>query len=168
MTEKNRLRGKRSRAQGAAFERRVRQDLEEKGWIVSKWPNNVEFGVQNKDIVTTINENVKAINSEWGGKLVPAKAKFRGIGIPMALGTGFPDFIAFKRLSFMNESKKLGIDYGWAYEVIGVESKMNGYLDPKEREKCKWLLENNIFSKILIASKTKVKNRIVVEYKEFK
>lgn len=53
-------------------------------------------------------------------------------------------------------------------EVIGVECKVNGYLDKKEKEKCKWLLDNNIFSKILIAYKTKEKNKVKVNYKEFK
>ena len=35
--------GKKSRAAGARFELRVRKDLEDKGWIVDKWSNNVEF-----------------------------------------------------------------------------------------------------------------------------
>ena len=35
--------GKKNRAAGARFELKVRKDLEEKGWIVSKWMNNVEF-----------------------------------------------------------------------------------------------------------------------------
>ena len=59
------------------------------------------------------------------------------------------------------ESKKV------FYEVIGVECKMKGILDKLEKEKCRWLLENHIFSKILIASKTKVGRKIVIKYKEF-
>jgi len=44
-------RGKKSRAAGQKFETKVRQDLEELGWIVSKWNNNVEFeGEENNDI----------------------------------------------------------------------------------------------------------------------
>lgn len=35
--------GKLSRAAGARFELNVRKDLEEKGWIIDKWTNNVEF-----------------------------------------------------------------------------------------------------------------------------
>ncbi len=54
------------------------------------------------------------------------------------------------------------------YEVIGIEVKMTGELDRQEKEKCIWLLENKIFSKILVARKTKVKNKIVVEYEDFK
>ncbi|MCK5625044.1 hypothetical protein KAI04_04330 [Candidatus Pacearchaeota archaeon] len=52
------------------------------------------------------------------------------------------------------------------YEVIGVEVKSNGYLDKTERAKCKWLLANNIFSKILIAKKGKKRGEII--YDEFK
>ena len=54
-----------------------------------------------------------------------------------------------------------------SYEVIGVECKSNGYLTPEEREKCKWLLENKIFSKILIAKKKKVGKKVEVEYIDF-
>ena len=35
--------GKRNKAMGADFERRTRKDLEEKGWKVSKYSNNVQF-----------------------------------------------------------------------------------------------------------------------------
>jgi len=128
--EKNSIRGKKSRAAGARFELKVRKDLEEKGWIVDKWTNNVEEG-----------------------KLVKVKNKFRGINIPMMLGAGFPDFIGIKR-------KKTG------YDVIGIEVKGNGWLDKIEKEKCKWLLDNKIFSRILIAKKGKKRGEI--EYIDFK
>ena len=35
--------GKKARASGSRFELQVRKDLENKGWIVDKWNNNVEF-----------------------------------------------------------------------------------------------------------------------------
>ncbi len=41
--KKNSIRGKKSRAAGARFELKVRKDLEKKGWIISKWQNQVEF-----------------------------------------------------------------------------------------------------------------------------
>ena len=142
------IRGKKSKTAGTAFELFVRKDLESKGWIVDKWSNNVDL------------EN---------NKLIPAKHKFRGIGIPMALGTGLPDFLVFRKIelpcSLCNNEVRLLKDK--LYEVIGVEAKTNGYLDKVEKEKCKWLLKNNIFSKILIAKKIKIKNKIHVEYKEF-
>jgi len=158
--------GKTSRAQGAEFENRVRLDLEEKGWIVDKWSNNVDL---------EYHSGGHYVQGEFisKGKLVKAKNKWAGPGRPMTQGAGFPDFIAFsieKDIDIRkSQIKYLGDSMRYIpYEVIGVESKVNGYLDKAEREKCKWLLDNNIFSKILIARKTKVKNKIVVEYKEFK
>jgi len=62
--------GKRNRRMGANFERRTRKDLEQKGWFVSKYQNNLDLE-QNK--------------------MIPAKAsRFR------LSTTGFPDFIAYK------------------------------------------------------------------------
>lgn len=127
---------KRNRAVGSDTERRVKEDLESKGWIVNKWNNNVD-----------LKEN----------KLCVVKNKFRGIGIPMMLGGGFPDFLAFRRI----ESDKIFC------EVIGVECKSNGQLDKIEKEKCFWLLENKVFGKILIASREKVKNKIKINYEKF-
>ena len=36
-------RGSKSRSGGGQFELRVRKDLEEKGWIVDKWSNNLDL-----------------------------------------------------------------------------------------------------------------------------
>lgn len=143
--------GKKNRASGAEFERRVRLDLEEKGWIVDKWSNNVELDIY----------------KHFLPRLIPAKRKWAGPNRPMVIGTGFPDFIAY-HLDWLSKDKEIYRDSLFnKIEVIGVEVKTNGYLDKEEKEKCKWLLENNIFSKILIASKEKVKNRIKIIYKDF-
>ena len=40
--------GKKSRAAGLAFERRVRKDLEQKGWVCDKWSNQVMFEEENE------------------------------------------------------------------------------------------------------------------------
>jgi hypothetical protein len=166
--------GKRNRAQGGAFELRVRKDLEEKGWIVDKWTNNVGID-DNYDCSKNL-----ALYEQYkdAGKLIPAKRKYAGLGRPMAIGTGFPDFIALGQFGFIVDEKEWKVleeynkiiekkDVGIMYEVIGVECKTNGYLDKQEKEKCRWLLDNNVFSKILIAEKTKVKNRIVILYHDF-
>ena len=88
-------------------------------------------------------------------KLVPAKAsKFR------LATTGFPDYIAFKRYYY----KELDV---YRYRLIGVECKVNGYLSQEEKAKCIFLIENFIFSEILIASKTKEKGKIKINYKKF-
>ena len=126
-----RSQGKSNRARGARFERKVRQDLECRGWIVDKWSNNVDL-------------------SEGKAKLIPAKRKYNPFSRVMTIGTGFPDYIIFKP-----EGK----------EIVAVESKSIGYLDKVEKEKCKFLLQNKIFSKILIAKKGE--KRGTIEYVEF-
>jgi len=166
--------GKKNKASGARFELKVRKDLEDKGWIVSKWMNNIELWES---------EWRKNYNDtpEMKGKLIPAKHKFRGLGIPMAIGTGFPDFIVFrpmeieayqsneKIMKILEEFNNLITEESknkMFYEVNGVEVKSNGYLKPEEKEKCKWLLDNNVFSKILIAKKGTKRGEII--YREFK
>ena len=134
--------GKKNRESGRRFELKVRKDLESKGWIVSKWMNNVEFEEIPDD---------DGIPSEVT-HLIPAKHKFRGKGMPMAIGTGFPDFICFYQSSFCKENI-----------IMGVEAKSKGYLDKEERAKCDWLIKNNIFSRILIAQKGKKRGEIIYE-----
>lgn len=181
--------GKKNRASGADFERRVRKDLENKGWIVDKWSNNVELGnckncsYKNEEHFEDGQCPILGQEKQYlkkDGRLIPSKHKFRGQGIPMAMGTGFPDFIAFR---FIKEEREVLSSKGkfypiiketesvsrikLLYENIGVESKINGQLDKLEKEKCAWLIKNNKFSKILIASKIKVKNKIVIKYEDF-
>jgi len=127
--------GKKSRAKGKRFELKTKHDLESKGWIVLKWSKNVSFELNKKEYSNQAGFNF--------GRLIDSKNLFRGKGIPLMLGSGFPDFIAF-RLRFSNE-------YESYYEIIGIESKMRGILDKLEKEKCQWLLEKNIFSKILVS-----------------
>ena len=68
--------GKLSRASGARFELKVRENLEKEGWIIDKWTNNVNL----KD-----------------GKLVKCKPKFNPFTKSLMMNTaGFPDFIAIK------------------------------------------------------------------------
>lgn len=112
--------GKKSRKSGGDFELKVRKDLEEKKWVVSKWQNNVDL--EKKEII-------------------PAKRKFNPFAKVMTIGTGFPDFIAFQYLG------------NRFFSVIGVESKSNGTLSKEEKEKCAFLLNQNVFNDILIAKK---------------
>lgn len=121
MSEEKSERGKKSRAKGGRFEAKVRQNLEELGWTVAKWLNTVDYEK---------------------GKIVPAKRKYNPFLKALSVGTGFPDFICFKR-------QEQGFD------VIGLEVKGNGYLDQIEKGMCIWLLENKIFSRILIARRGK-------------
>lgn len=131
--------GRANRAKGVQFELKVRKGLEELGWIVDKWTNTIDYDKE---------------QGIW--KIVPAKRKYNPFKKIMVIGTGFPDFIAIKK------SKN-------GYDVIGVEVKSNGYLDKIERGMCIWLLQNKIFSKILIAKKIQKKKygKIQVEYIDF-
>jgi hypothetical protein len=88
-------------------------------------------------------------------KIVPAKRKYNPFLKALSIGTGFPDFTCFKRDSQGN------------YEVIGLEVKANGYLDQVERGMCLWLIENKIFSRILIAKRKKEGRKTEIEYVNF-
>ena len=123
--------GKKARAAGGRFELKVRQDLEKLGWVISKWMNTVDFEKEG---------NI--------GKMVPAKRKYNPFKKMLIVGTGFPDFIAFRKSDEGN------------YEVIGVEVKIGGYLDKVEIGMCYWLLANKIFSRIMIAKKSKKRGKI--------
>lgn len=152
---KNIKKGKRNKSAGSAFEKKTREDLEKKGWIVSKFQSTVEFATK-KEVF-----EISHISS-LDARLIHAKNKFLGPGKPVMLGAGFPDFIAFRR-------KNLGGSmYDFCYDVIGVEAKSNGKLSRIEKKKCKFLLEKRIFNRILIASKKKVGRKVVVEYNELK
>ena len=86
-------------------------------------------------------------------KLIKCKPKFNPFTKSLMMNTpGFPDFIAFRKK-------------GKLYDIIGVEVKGNGFLDKTEKEKCKFLLEKKIFSRILIAKKSKKRGKI--EYVDF-
>ncbi len=149
--------GKKNRRKGGEFELLVRKDLESKGWIVSKWMNNIEL--------TGVDFRFEKDKPELLGKLIPAKRKYNPFNKALSVGTGFPDFIAFAPdqiqinisgnktygISPRTELKNRIINGEQFYRIIAVEAKSNGRLDREEREKCKWLLENNVFSKILIA-----------------
>ena len=128
--------GKKNRAAGARFELKVRAEVEKMGWIVSKWMNTVDYERDGKI-----------------GKLVPAKRKYNPFLKALGIGVGFPDFVCFRKIP------------GGSYDVIGLESKKNGYLDQKEKGMCHWLVDHGIFSRILIA---KADEKGKVEFIDFK
>jgi len=162
--------GKSSLLKGRRFENKVRKDLESKGWIVSRWQNNVEL-VCTK--VEPLKENPNFVKEvRFIGKLIPARqGRFR------KTSTGFPDFVAykppsyntpiFKATKFEIKEEDIKLEGKFLVELIGIECKTNNYLTKEEKEKCKWLLENNIFSKILIASREKVGRKYKIRYEEF-
>ena len=155
--EENIKRGKRSRAAGLRFEKKVREDYESKGYIVVKWNNNLKLTCK----VCKSEMHVKpdkpfcktcdSFTPFFIEKMKPASpGRFR------MMQTGFPDFIVYRLKVFINDR---------LYKVIAIESKTNGYLDKIEKSKCQWYLDNKVFSKILIASKGKKRGEIL--YKEY-
>lgn len=160
--------GKKNRASGGRFEKRVREDLEKQGWIVSKWMNNIELEIQTKipdvefeekengDNIVKITEYQRIV-----GKLIPAKRKYNPFNKALSIGTGFPDFIAFRNVDL----RSFGTEFQ-TKEVIGVEAKKGKYLSKEEKEKCRWYLDHNIFSKILIGYPGPKRGQII--YEEFK
>lgn len=134
--------GKKNRAAGARFELKVRKDLESKGWIVLKNPNNV-------------------VDKQF----IQGKSKYNPFTKRLMMNSaGFPDFVAFTKpgveYAWMYPSNEIKYrEYSGKpnTNVIGVEAKSNGYLTKEEKEKIEWLLSNKIFSKVLIAMKDKKK-----------
>lgn len=118
--------GKRNKVNGRRLEDEARAALVDAGYIVCRWQNTV-----------------------LNGKLIGAKPKWNFFTKSISYsGVGFPDYIVLKRIE---------PDYlaGGAYQMIGLECKRNGYLDPEERVMIKWYLDNKIFPKIIIAKKNK-------------
>lgn len=123
--------GKRNRESGRKFELTVRKYLEYENkdlgidkMIVSKWQNNVDL------------EN---------GKLIQAKSnRF------MMRTCGYPDFVVY----WPRGRNETGFWADMAARIIGIECKVDGYLNPEERKKAKWLLDNGVFSEFWVAKKT--------------
>lgn len=137
--EKSKI-GKKSRIDGAKFELVVRLELEKKGWVVIKNPNNV---IEDKD-------NIKHFKQ--------GKSKYNPFTKRLMMNSGgFPDFLCYRTMELTPIDEN-------HYEIIGVECKTNGKLDKEEKEKVKWLLEKKIFSKILIASKEMNGKKQTIKY----
>lgn len=128
------IQGRKNRAKGALFETKVREDLESKGWTVTKWMNTVD---NEKD------------------KVVPSKRKYNPFTRALAIGTGFPDLLCFKK-------------NGKQYDIIGVEVKSTGSLTQIEKGMCIWYLEKKIFPRIIIARKKKQGRKIIPHFEDFR
>ena len=134
--------GKKNKRSGNQLEAKARAALTDAGYIICRWQNTVEF--------TT---DYDAGGSIEIGRIVGAKPKWNFFTKSISYsGTGFMDYIVMKKL-------KQG------YEVIGLEVKSTGYLDPEERKKVDWYLDNNVFPKMIIAKKDKTGHLIFIDYK---
>lgn len=111
-------RGKKARRSGLKFEQKVRHDLEDKGFFVTKCGNNVDLD---------------------SNEIIQAKRMFNPYSRALTLGTGFPDFVAWRR----------NADMTW--KIIGVESKKRKFLTKEEKAKILVYKEKKTFDEILIA-----------------
>lgn len=103
--------GKRNKAAGAKFEKKVREHYEAKGWLVTKWRNNIENG-----------EIIQARNY-----YIPGRGN--------VMGSGFPDFVVMKKMTKPQE------DAPGYYELMFIEAKLNGLLSKEEKDKLKILTD---------------------------
>jgi len=155
--------GTKSRKQGKAFELKVRHDLEDKGWIVTKWQNDVQFGAGSVLVDTATMDSNKGILGTAmcnSGKIIPAKHQFNPFTKAMSAGNGFPDFVCFKKADCHLD--------GFVAErfiIQFVESKMTGKLSKVEKEKLEWLELN---TKIPCYISKKGEKRGAIIYESFK
>ncbi|KKL75377.1 hypothetical protein LCGC14_2055450, partial [marine sediment metagenome] len=80
--------------------------------------------------------------------------------------TGFPDFMVWHEGLNEEVEKRLRTKRHHCVGVVGIEVKSNGRLTREEKEKCKWLVNNKIFIRIIIASKGEKRGEI--KYTEFR
>jgi len=147
MTHDYKKQGKRNRANGKAFELKVRADLESKGWIVFRNSNDVEL----------VNEAILSKTGERIGQFKQAKTKWNFFTkMPMSIQSGFPDFVCIRRITF-EDGKHV------AWEVNFCECKINGHLSIIEKQKLDWI-KTNLKISILIASKIKEGRKVKVNY----
>jgi len=81
--------GKLNRAAGKRFEAKIRDNLEKMGWTIDRWTNTIDYDRDGKV-----------------GKVVPAKRKYNPFMKVMIIGTGFPDFVCFKKVNENINCKK--------------------------------------------------------------
>ena len=179
--------GKKSRAAGNRFQLKVREDLQKRGWFVDKWTNTVVNGklASCKPKFNPFTRSVTMMSGgfpdfiafrllNWDCKKCGAKSLYADYSEPdlsilppariITKKTRLDDSVIVPKCPkcFSDRLK----DNFIGYDIIGVESKMNGILDKKEKEMCKWYLNNKTFGKILIAKKGE--KRGTIEYIEFK
>ena len=147
--------GKKSRRRGLKFEREVKKDLESKGWIVTKWNNNLKDNPKGCGKVLDVYGEKDCFSelkcgSIWNTEpkkteLCPECAKLKPVaskpGPFRQMQTGFPDFMAFKPSHLPN-----------LYEVDFIECKVNGRMKKEENAKAQWYLNSNYCNEFWIAS----------------
>lgn len=125
--------GKKNRAAGKRFERKVRENLVKDGWIVVRFDQQVEF---DKMLTLANGEKVDGQKEIFEGKLVVAKSKFNPFYKRAIMSSGgFPDFVCFKTIVTSQREPLY-------QRVQFVECKKGKYLSAEEKQKAKWLEDN--------------------------
>jgi len=118
--------GKKNKASGKAFEKKVRLDLEKNGWLVLRNPNTV-----------------------IEGKFVQQKPRFNPFTRSIQYTqTGFPDFICLKYETLIDDTGLFIIRF---VECKG-GNDANKYLSKEEKEKVEWI-KNNLKIPVIWAHK---------------
>ena len=94
--------GKRNKRVGAAFETKTRKLFEEKGWIVSKWNNNIDLQT----------DEMKPAGNHY----IPGRG--------LTTGKGFPDFVMFGEQSINTELYHLFFVECKTNNLLSKEEKM--------------------------------------------
>lgn len=176
--EKSRI-GKKNRNSGKAFERKVRKDLTESGWIVFRNLNDVEFEKFYGESIIPHKTEIKLedikiegqkISTFLKGEFKQAKTKWNFFTKrPMGLQSGFPDFICIGELEpkMIIDGKKRDLTSNKRlFEVQFVECKSNGTLSKEEKEKIKWI-EKNLKIRTILAKKGLKRGEIIYEAQNY-
>ena len=136
--------GKTNRRKGKDFELKARKYFEAKGWIVSKFANNIDL---EKDCMKPA-----------GIKYIPGRG--------MMPGLGFPDFVMFKKRGCALCYARTGIMTKENYQVLFVECKLNNILSKLEKQKLQWLVNQGHRCFVAFNNDGEIGTREFVEYKE--
>ena len=71
--------GKKNKRMGADFERRVRADLESKGWIVDRWTNNLDYPEENINLPPEERKDFKCIPAKSNRFIAPSPTRSQSI-----------------------------------------------------------------------------------------
>jgi hypothetical protein len=148
--------GKANRAAGKRFELKVRENLENQGWIVFRNSNDVELILKQTNFKTIKKENENSIefsstfNEQKLGRFKQAKTKWNPFTkMPMSIQSGFPDFVCiFRRDTY--------------FDVQFVECKVNGMLSKIERDKVEWI-KTNLKIPVLVARRGLKRGEIIYQ-----
>lgn len=133
--------GKKNKAIGKAFEKKVMEFYEKEGYVVMRFTKNVDLKLN---------------------KLINPKPRFNPFTKSIQYSkSGFPDLIIFKQsIEITNALGKIIRNY----EIKGIEckggNKTHKYLSKEEKLKALWYVKKKIFTEFLLAEKGEKRGQI--------